>query len=363
MAETEVLPEADAVEGYTHPRMTEMLFGHAAALSQILKSRHVGRLHHAIMLAGPKGIGKATLAWRVARLLLDPQQEEVDEVDIDWQSPTNRRVSALSEPRMLLARRGWDEKTKKLRNQITVDDMRDFKSFFNFAATDGGWRVAIIDAADELNVSAANAMLKILEEPPERTTMFLIAHHPSRLLPTIRSRCLTLPLATLTAAEMEAALRQQGVTIKPGMEGLSAMAGGSVGQALRLIEVGGLEIYASILDVFSSTSAERGEAIKLADACLGPANRLRYEMTTELIALFLARLAKRGAAPSGSLLELVPGEARVLNALSGSVNKARQWAELAITLPTKAAHGWAVNLDPSSVVLDMLLSIEKAARQ
>lgn len=357
----EALPEADAVEGYLHPRMTPELFGHGDAENQIMSARQSSRLHHAIMLTGPKGIGKATFAWRAARFLLDPI-EDATSLNTDLETPVNRRVSALSEPRLLLARRGWDEKAKKLRTQITVDDMRDFKGFFHFSATDGGYRVAIIDAADEMNVSAANAVLKILEEPPARTVIFMIAHQPSRLLPTIRSRCLVLPMAPLGPSEMEAALRQQGVMIEPGMEGLSAMANGSVGQALRLIEVGGPELYSGVLDVFGGPVADRPRALAIADKCIGANNALRYELTVELISLFLSRLAKQGAQPQGAIQELVQGEARVLNVLSGSPQRARKWADLALTLPAKAAHARAVNLDPSSVILDMLLEVEKAAR-
>jgi len=358
----DTLPEADALEGYSHPRMTDQLYGHEDTEAQILAAWQSGRLHHAIMLTGPKGIGKATFAWRATRFLLDPV-DDAETLDTDRESGVNRRISALSEPRLLLARRGWDEKSKKLRTQITVDDMRDFKGFFNFAATDGGYRVAIIDAADEMNTAAANAVLKILEEPPSKTVMFLVAHQPSRLLPTIRSRCLTLPMTPLGPEAMEAALRQQGVMIEPGVEGLAEMAGGSVGQALRLIEVGGPELYTALLGVFSAPTADRPQALAIANACTGPNNVLRYELTVELISLFLSRLAKQGAHPQGAIQELVQGEARALNTLSGNPHRARKWADLALTLPAKAAHARAVNLDPSSVILDMLLEVEKAARQ
>lgn len=359
----DTLPESDVVEGFLHPRMTPEIFGHKAAEDQFLQLWNAKRLHHAILLHGPRGIGKATLAWRLTRFLLDPPDGPADQISIDWETGPNRRISALSEPRILLARRNWDEKTKKLRSQIVVDDMRDLKGFFNFAATEGGWRVAIIDAADDMNIAAANAVLKILEEPPARTVIFLISHQPSRLLPTIRSRCLSMGLNPLSATDLEAALRQQNVMIQPGMEGLSQMAGGSIGQALRLIEVDGPAIYTAITHLFSGGTADRSQAIKLAEACLGPNNALKYEMTIELIGLFLSRLAKQGATGTGDITELVQGEARVLNRLSSTAHDARKWAALGMELPAKAARARAVNLDPASVILDMLLEVEKASHQ
>ncbi|MEM9211320.1 MAG: DNA polymerase III subunit delta' [Pseudomonadota bacterium] len=356
-----VLPEADALDGYTHPRFTPNVFGHEHAEEHFLSTWRSGRLHHAVLITGPKGIGKASFVWRAARFLLDPVSGATN-LATDPESPVNRRISALSEPRLVLARRGWDEKAKKLRTQITVDDIRGFKSFFQLSVTDGGWRAAIIDAADEMNTAAANALLKILEEPPEKTVIFLVSHQPTRLLPTIRSRCTTLPLTPLSGPAMEAALRQQDVLISPKMDGLTAMANGSVGQALRLIEAEGQDIYAAYLSAFDGIEMDRSVALKLAESCAGPQNNLRYDITLELLSVFLSRIAHQGSAGTGALLELAPGEARVLNRLGRSQHHARRWADLALALPARAAQSKAVNLDPSSVILDMLLEIDKTAK-
>jgi DNA polymerase-3 subunit delta' len=185
---TETLPEPDRVEGAPHPRHTSELFGQSAAEAEFLDSFNSDRMHHAWLIAGPQGVGKATLAWRIAKFLLAQPADKggmfggqaparPDSLQIEPDHPVARRVGALSEPRLFLCRRPWDEKGKRLRQNITVEETRKLKSFFTLSATDGGYRVAIVDAADEMNTAAANALLKILEEPPEKTVLLLVSHH------------------------------------------------------------------------------------------------------------------------------------------------------------------------------------------
>jgi len=197
MSETAPL-EADRAPGAPHPRETAVLIGQEAAEREFLEARGAGRLHHAWLISGPRGVGKATLAWRIARFLLTTPvtadgrpdaSAPPASLDSDWNAPVARRVLALSEPRLFLLRRPWDAKAERLRQEITVDEVRKLRSFFGLSVADGGRRVVIVDAADEMNVNAANALLKLLEEPPANTVILLVSHQPSRLLPTIRSRC------------------------------------------------------------------------------------------------------------------------------------------------------------------------------
>jgi len=165
-------PEPDRIEGAAHPRHTTHLVGQNAAEAAFLKAHAAKRLHHAWLLTGPRGVGKATLAWRVARFLLtstpgDGDDNPAQTLDIQSDHPVAIRIAALSEPRLFLLRRGWDEKTERLKTVITVDEVRRLKGFFSLTAADGGRRVVIVDAADEMNNSAANALLKVLEEPPD----------------------------------------------------------------------------------------------------------------------------------------------------------------------------------------------------
>ncbi|MEO1789626.1 MAG: DNA polymerase III subunit delta', partial [Pseudomonadota bacterium] len=173
------VPEADRLGDAPHPRDTPALFGQDAAQGAFLAAYAQDRLHHAWLITGPRGVGKATLAWRIARFLLAEAPVEAGmfcapppptTLDIDAEHPVARRVAAGSEGRLFLVRRSWDAKTKRLKSTIGVDEVRGLKSFFAMSAADGGRRVVIVDAADEMTVNAANALLKVLEEPPDRCT-------------------------------------------------------------------------------------------------------------------------------------------------------------------------------------------------
>ena len=195
--------ELDPRENGFHPRFQTRLIGHESAEDHLLTAYRTGKLHHAWMFTGPQGIGKATLAYRFAKFLFanpDPSSPTVDsatDLSIDSDNISAKRVMARGHSDLLVLQRELNPKTKKLRPQISVDDARKTGNFFAKTAGEGGWRICIIDAADEMNANAANAVLKILEEPPQRCIFLVISHAPGRLLPTIRSRCLKLELNPL----------------------------------------------------------------------------------------------------------------------------------------------------------------------
>ncbi len=370
----EAFPEADRVEGAPHPRHTAEMFGQSAAEAEFLDAFNSDRLHHAWLISGPQGVGKATLAWRIAKFLLaqpsgdggmfaDAAPARPDSLQIDPDHPVARRVEALSEPRLFLCRRPWDEKGKRLRQNITVEETRKLKSFFTLSATDGGYRVAIVDAADEMNAAAANALLKILEEPPEKTVLLLVSHQPSRLLPTIRSRCRTLACKTLGAADMAAALSNAGFDAGDQGQALAILSGGSVGEAVRLLSGDGLALYSQLVSLASAApQLDRSAAIRLADSCTGKTAEARYTATLRLIFLLLSRLARFGALQPPVVDEATTGEARMLAKLAPDANAARRWANLAQDLSARSSHARAVNLDPSTVILDMLLKLNETAQ-
>jgi DNA polymerase-3 subunit delta' len=361
------IPEPDRIAGARHPRETPHLIGQERAETAFLDAWQSGKLHHAWMLTGPRGVGKATLAWRIARFLLaTPAPDEssmfapqpVQTLDISPDHPVARRIAAGGEGALKSVTRSINPDTKRMRKQIVVDDVRALNGFFQMSAADGGRRVVIIDDADEMNPNAANALLKMLEEPPERATLLLISHQPSALLPTIRSRCRTLRLETLNADQMANALSFSDVEIKGNPTALAELSGGSVGGALRLSLMGGLQIYAELITLIGSLPRmDRSRAISLAEAAAQRGAEEKLALLFTLINLMMARLARTGATGAPPAQNAAPNEAEVLLRLSPTPHQGRIWADLAQEISARATHGLAVNLDPAALVLDTLLKI------
>ena len=369
MAEADI-PEADCIEGAPHPRATSTLLGQGSAEATFLQAFNTGRLHHGWLITGPRGVGKATLAWRLARFLLATPEDDggmfaappPETLDIPDSHPVARRISALSEPRLSLLRRAYDEKKAKLQDVISVDEVRKMKSFFTLSAADGGRRVAIIDAVGEMNPAAANALLKLLEEPPKSVTMFLISHQPARLLPTVRSRCRELRLGPLSAQDLSDALTMAGGEVAPEDRiALAELAGGSVGEAFRMTNLEGLALYARLVKLMATLPRlDRVQALAFAEAGAGRGAEAQFDLIVTLLDLCLARLARSGTCGT-PLPEAAPGEAALITRLAPNPWAAREWASLAQTLGLRARRGKAVNLDPAALLMDMLLQIDEAA--
>lgn len=364
------LPRADQAPGAPHPRETEQIFGQHQAEQDFLRAFNSDRMHHGWLLTGPQGIGKATLAWRIARFLLaTPPAEDglfgapppMTSLSIDPDHPVSHRIQALAEPGLAPITRSYNDKNK-LRDQIVVDDIRRLNRFFGLSATDGGRRVVIVDAADDMNTSAANALLKMLEEPPARTTLLLISHQPSRLLPTIRSRCRTLRLNPLSAQDMQSALEQAGAELPENTEHLTALAAGSVGAALRLLNLGGLKTYDELVRILDSMPRlDRQRAMALAETAAQRGATDKFELLLTLIEIALARLARTGATGQPPFPEAAKGESAVLARLSADPHRGRAWADLSAEATARARHGQAVNLDPAALVLDTVFKMQEAA--
>lgn len=358
------IPEPDRIAGAPHPRETTTLFGQSKAQADFLEAFGVGRMHSGWLITGPRGVGKATLAWKIATFLLaNPDVDLLGErsLAVDPDHPDARLIQAGAHPRLSLIRRPWDDKTKKLKTEITVDAVRGLKNFFHLSAADGGRRVVIVDAADELNRNAANAILKELEEPPKDATILLVAHQPSRLLPTIRSRCRELRCARLGADDLQKALTQAGHPSEQS-ESLATLAGGSAGDAIRLLNHDGLPLYAELVRLFEGLPhIDRPAALRLADSCVGRVADVRFGMTLDLIDLFLSRAARAGLMGEPKA-QAAPGEARLLARLSPNDRAARAWAQLQQDLTERSRHGRAVNLDPAALILDMIFKIEETAQ-
>lgn len=187
--------EADRREGCAHPRDTFELLGHERAERTVSAAMRGGRLHHAWLITGAAGVGKATFAYRMIRKLLGGRSLLPDGLDISANDPVSQRISAGAHGNLLVVRRPFDARSKRLKTEIPVASIRALSEFFQeTAAEEGRPRIGLIDKADELNASSENAVLKLLEEPPNGAVLILLADHPGRLLPTIRSRCVQLHL-------------------------------------------------------------------------------------------------------------------------------------------------------------------------
>ncbi len=206
-----------------------------------------GRMHHAWLITGPEGVGKATLAYRFARRLL-AGLPAADSLALDADEPVFRRVAAHSHADLLTVERVFNDKTRRMKTQIAVDDVRKINGFMSLTPAEGGWRVVVVDGAEELNQASANALLKILEEPPPRAMLLLVCSAPGRLLATIRSRCRRLRLAPLADIEMAGLLAERLPRLEADQRGrLITLAEGSPGRAIMLAEAEGLRI-ASLVD-------------------------------------------------------------------------------------------------------------------
>ncbi|MGF1503106.1 MAG: DNA polymerase III subunit delta' [Paracoccaceae bacterium] len=357
MAET---PEEPDREGDApHPCETSRLYGQGAAEARFLAAWSGGRLHHAWLLRGPRGIGKATLAYRIARARLATPDgaPPPDTLDAAEDCPIRRRILAGAEPRLKVLRRSADPKTGRVRAEIGVDEVREVKRFLSLRSADGGWRAVIVDAADEMTRAAANALLKVLEEPPARTVLLLVAHAPGRLLPTIRSRCRGLDLAPLGPEPLSRALADLGATPAPGEAGtLAALAGGSVGRALLLSRNDGAALYLRLAGLFDpERGLDRPALVALAEETAGRGAGDRLTLTADLTALLLARLAR--AAVTGGLSDPVdPAEARLASDLAPAA--APRLAEALSRIATRTAAARAVNLDAAQTILDTFLDLE-----
>ena len=370
VTEIEEFPEADRLEGFAHPRETLALFGHEAAEREFVEAFASGRVHHAWLLTGPRGIGKATLAYRIARFLLAGEADRDmfrASLDVSPEAPSSRQVRALSHPGLLLIRRPYDQKAKRLKGEITVDEVRRVKSFLAMTSDDGAWRVVIVDTADDLNTNAANALLKALEEPPKRTLFILVSASPGGLLPTIRSRCRTLVLSPLTGDCLRRAV-QQAIAAAPELPAsavpdpgewplLERLSEGRVRGVLSL-KGGGLDLYNRTLRIIASLPKLDWQAAHaVSDELASPAADQRFELFYEQLLGLIARLVhiRVTGAKEGE-------EARLAEKLVSEAGLA-DWASLWETIAADKAMALALNLDRKAVIMGAFSHLERAARR
>jgi DNA polymerase-3 subunit delta' len=333
-------------EALPHPREVFELEGHAAAEAAFEASRARGRLHHAWLLTGPEGVGKATFAYRAARRLLGaPPAPQLGVLGAEPGHSVSRQVSARSHPDLLVLERiGEDGKPRKA---IPVDEARRLSEFFAKSPASAPHRVAIVDAADDLNLNAANALLKTLEEPPPRGVLLMVSHAPGRLISTIRSRCRRLAFAPLPQAAAAAFVQRRSQVTAEEAQSLAAMAADAPGRALALAAGGAIALDEAAGAILAGLPAlDHGLALSLADRFRGGDGPAQF-------ALLFERLAAR--------VHGLAGERAAEGAGQGAAALDR-WAQAWETLQRLPREADALNLDRADALFTALLELRRAAR-
>lgn len=354
------------------PRRQSDFIGQADAEAEFLAAYNGGRLPHAWMIAGPRGVGKATLAFRIARFVLaqgsdaqadagpslfgDPLPKSVPtSLQIAPDHPIFRRVASGGHSDLRVYERTMNAKTGKLHRDISVDEIRDVRSFLSLTPAEGAWRVVIVDSADDMNPSSANALLKILEEPPARALLLVVTHEPGRLLPTIRSRCRRLWLGPLDDAAMRALLAERAPHLSPDDVTLALQLGeGSIGRALQLADDGGIELFREVRDLIAKLPRlDLAELHRLGDKAARDNTGDTLKSLGEMIDWLVLRLTRSAARIEQGAGAGLPQQ---------SAASLDRWIEVWDKTRRLFGEAEGLNLDRKQVVLETFLAMEEAAR-
>ena len=340
---------AEEEDEILEPRRNSYFRGHHDAVRAILQTWSSGRVPHAWLITGPRGIGKSTLAYRFARLALSGTTPETGlfgatapSLDMDSSSSVFRQIAASAHPDFMVLKPEVDEKTSKLRTNIVVEDVRRAVDFIHLTPALGGWRVVLVDSADEMNRNSANALLKILEEPPKNALLLLVSHAPGGLLPTIRSRCRRLELSPLHDGLMAELIHHYRPEMEPAeVRHLKEIAGGSIGRALQIASAGGLNLHSELSRQLASLpTLPMAEIHAFAEKVGKSGGDSPFGLATELLLAWLAQVIRRKATGEGSV--------------RGSLE---QWLALWEKIDGLFKRTEAVNLDRKQVWIGAMVDI------
>jgi len=359
------------------PIANTQLQGHDEAEQTLLDAFNSGRMHHAWLITGPKGIGKATLAHRFARFVFTHGKkdtgpglfgdalpaEEPTSLAVSAENPVYQRIVAGGHADMLVIERRINEKTGKLKTVIDVDSVREVGGFLRLTPAEGGYRIVVIDSADEMNPNSANAVLKVLEEPPKNALMLLVSHNPGRLLPTIRSRCRTLKLRPLSNERVTSLVRTYAPEVMPeDAARLAVLSDGSIGRALGLVEEGGLDLYNELLALLHTLPQLNVQALHaLADKVSRTGADDAFQTATSLLRWWLERMILTAAGKTPATSDTNDEEALFMAGLASQANLDR-WFLVWEKINHLVARTNGLNLDKKQVILDAFLGLESTVR-
>ncbi len=319
----------DTLDGTPPPTAVVKLIGHETILATLLAEFETGKMHHATILSGSQGIGKASLAFQLAKQIFA----------LAGETNASAKIEAGNHPSLIHLTRPWNEDTKKFRTEIVIADVHRANHFLSRTASGGaGTRIVIVDPAEDMNRNAANALLKNLEEPPAKTYYFLISHVAGRLLPTLRSRCRLLEVPALTETQVTEVLTRNLGVEQIEAEQLAKHSEGSVRQAMIMARYGGIDIVMALNAWAANKTFGAVAAQNLAAAVFDRDSEPRYLLLSNLIEQKLANAA-RSCAHTGQTLEAVQ-----ISALYQSVQQHRAIAE-------------AYNLDRKLEVFNLLRKV------
>ncbi|SMD03643.1 DNA polymerase III, delta prime subunit [Fulvimarina manganoxydans] len=339
------LPEHDDLGAVVPPKARLALYGHEAAFAELIRARSEKRLHHAWLLQGPRGIGKATAAFAFARLLLNARTADGEGATASFfsEDPVIRQIATDAHPGLIHVTRAAQERGSGFRTQITVEEVRRLARFFHATGASDSYRIAIVDPADDMNRNAANALLKMLEEPPDRALFLIVNHTPGRLLPTIRSRCRALRFDPLDPLTLDRTLAAIAPTLsEQERQAMVSASEGSVRRALVMEEHGGIEIVDALEPLLDADRPDWNGIAALADQLTLKGREASFDLAIDSI---LSTIAKASEA--------------ALDAGDGA--RAARFAALWQSERARIREAVAYNLDRKQVLLTLYNAYHAAA--
>jgi DNA polymerase III subunit delta' len=366
------IEEPDRLLDFPHPGKTPHFYGHEEQTQALHRAITSGRFPHAWIFSGPEGIGKATLAYRLARFILKyPPGNKCDDIadqtglDIPVNDVVFQQVAAQSHPGLKIIKRPYDHRTKRLKGEIPVDEIRSLHKLFNATTTDGGWRIALIDCADEMNRNAANALLKMLEEPPKNSAIILISHQSGALLPTIRSRCRMLQFNALPENHI---LQIMDEHLASGFDldatertTIARLANGSAGNALQLACGSGLKAHENLISLLESLPRLNGvKAHEIAERLSRRDAQDEFRFFRRLLCQWLNMFVR--FCTTNEEFNLPKREYDLCQRLGSHVDL-EPWLEVWEKTQSSFRQAEVLNLDKRQLLLTIFFQLESAAKQ